>query len=151
MSYAVVVVEGSYSSGSMITAKCALEQGREVLAVPGQVGCPVSAGPNYLIKNGAAMAETAEDILMSLPAGTLPALKKKSPESKAPAPSVLSGLSPDAGQVYAELRDSDSGKGLTAEELAVKLSWQPGRTSAAIFELETSLLITLFGARYVMR
>lgn len=63
----VVVVEGKEFSGSAITARLALDQGREVFAVPGPITSAMSFGPNTLIKQGAQPALSAEDVLMNLP------------------------------------------------------------------------------------
>jgi DNA processing protein len=63
LSLGVIVVEGHYDSGAMITAKLALEEGREVFAVPGNVEMEQSKGPHWLIKQGAKLVETSDDVL----------------------------------------------------------------------------------------
>jgi DNA processing protein len=68
LSEAVVVVEAGLRSGSLITARLALDQGREVLAVPGFPLDPRAAGPNALLRDGAGLALSATDVLAALPA-----------------------------------------------------------------------------------
>jgi DNA processing protein len=66
ISLAVVVVEASEHSGSLITARCALEQGRDVMAVPGNVLTGRNRGSHSLLKDGAKVVESADDILEEL-------------------------------------------------------------------------------------
>lgn len=66
LSAATVVVEGGETSGALITARLAAEEGREVFAVPGPATSPLSRAPHLLLRQGAAFAESGEDVLVEL-------------------------------------------------------------------------------------
>ena len=148
LSYATVVIEGDFKSGSLITAKAALEQGREVLALPGPVDSVMSRGPNMLIKNGAAMVEDAADIIAALPPdvlfGLAPARRCRKEDERAS--ERLCGLSPDANAAYGTIKGGE--KGVTVDGLVDALGWQVQRAAAALFELEASSIITQSADKY---
>ncbi len=77
MSLGVLIVEGAQYSGSSITAKMALEQQREVFAVPGNITSKMSWGPNLLIKQGAKLVQEWNDVVVELPADFRRALVAK--------------------------------------------------------------------------
>ncbi len=81
LSLGVVVVEAELKSGSLITARLAAEQGREVLAVPGSPLDPRARGTNDLLRQGAAICENAEDVLRALE--RLPTLRERDREGYA--------------------------------------------------------------------
>ena len=66
LSQAILVTEGAIDSGSLITARAALDQGREVFAVPGPINSPMAEGTNFLLKQGAKLVTKVEDIFEEL-------------------------------------------------------------------------------------
>ncbi len=109
LSRAVVVVEANVRSGALITARHALEQGREVFAVPGPADSPTSAGCLELIRNGARLVRSADDILDDLKGLAVPAPPAEGRRRPAaitpdhpPLPGFTDGPPPPAGAAKPE-------------------------------------------------
>lgn len=130
----VVVVEAAHRSGSLITASHAVEQNREVFAVPGNVMNVRSRGPHKLIREGATLVESAEDILREI---------SPSVERKPVQPTLFQslehsgGLDPDSLKVLEQL-DPDP---VPIDDLCQALGMDVGRLSAILLELELKGLV----------
>jgi DNA processing protein len=119
-----IVVEARERSGALITADFALEEGRDVLAVPGEITSSLSAGSNALLRLGAVPVTCAADVL------ELYAL--------APRPHAHALLGPAAEQLLTQL----AGSALTADELVRATALDPGASAAALTELELAGRVT---------
>ena len=137
----VVVVEAGEKSGSLITARLALEQGREVFAVPGPPGLPGSRGANRLLKEGAQLVESAEDIFAALP--WLAGVGPKSPAGNGEA-RRRPVLSPEQSLLVAALGPDE----LTFDELGERLSWDTGLLSRVLLELELNGMLMKSGVGF---
>ncbi|HLY54558.1 MAG TPA: DNA-processing protein DprA, partial [Stellaceae bacterium] len=145
-SLGVLVVEAALRSGSLITARFALEQGREVFAVPGSPLDPRCRGANDLIRGGATLVEGVEDVLSALggqlsdprrPVFTRPAMaaltdgNNTENQTDAARAKVLEGLGPSPVQVDELVRQCQLSPAIVATvllelELAGRLERQPG-------------------------
>lgn len=136
LSLGVVVVEASARSGSLITARLASEQGREVFAVPGSIFSGRAEGPHRLIQSGAKLLHSIDDLFEELEGIAQAALLPTSP--------IHSG---DAAILLEEIPLEEARH---VDWLASQMAWESGRLAAALLELELCGSIRAMpGARYV--
>jgi DNA processing protein len=144
LSLGLVVVEAAERSGSLISARLALEQDREVMAVPGSVASLLSRGVHRLIKEGAKLVETWEDVAEELPSPVREGLLDRAGESGRRAPD----LSPEEQDVYNRL-DTES---LThVDELVERTEYTVSEILAILLNLELKGLVFQSPGKYYLR
>ncbi len=142
LSELVVVVEGEIKSGALITAKLALEMGKDVLAVPGPIDSPQSGGPNNLIKDGAGVVTSVKDIIDYIPSPQLFDLQMQAEESAETADN--NSLPPQQQKVMQFIGTMEVSADQVVEETGLSVQ----EAATALFELEVNGLISCKAGLY---
>jgi DNA processing protein len=123
LSFGTLVVEGTDKSGALLTAKYALDQGRDVYAIPGLITSPLSQAPNILIKNGAKLVTSISDII------------------ETPSPnltiSIRSNLTTDQQNIFTILKENT----FTADEVSISIGKSITETLSILTTLEIASII----------
>jgi DNA processing protein len=135
LSLGTLVVEAALESGSLITARQAVESGREVFAIPGSIHSPQSRGCHALIKQGAKLVDDARDVLEELRwTSQAAAVAPAAPAAAAPPDALLSAM----GYEPVEM-----------DQLQARTGWPTAQLSARLLELELAGRVSrLPGGRY---
>ncbi|MDP2928712.1 MAG: DNA-processing protein DprA [Candidatus Omnitrophota bacterium] len=143
LSLGLVVVEAAKNSGALITADFALEQGREVFAIPGKISSLTSEGTHALIKDGAKLAQSADDIMEELglceiePVEDIDKDLRSEKISKKTARYIYNSLTNDERKIYKILSDEP----LYIDDVVKEASLEHGKASKVLLGLELKRLI----------
>jgi DNA processing protein len=142
LSLGVVVVEATEKSGSLITAALAVEQGREVFAVPGEVGSSRSRGAHRLIRQGAKLVETVEDIVEEIAPQLLTRAGEQAKDGRR-------GLPQNASEEVKKIFHLLQERSLQIDEVIESSGFSPSKVSEVLLDLELQgYLRQLPGKRY---
>ncbi len=139
LSRAVVVIEAAAKSGSLLTAKNALDQGREVLAVPGHPFDARASGCNMLIRDGAVLVRDAKDVIDALPAEDTPwpePVAQITPETPVPPAEPEKRTLRETAHLHQQILDRLGPSPLAEDQLIRDLNLSAGQVSPALTTLE---------------
>lgn len=139
LSRAVLVIEAGVSSGALITARCASEQGREVLAVPGRIDSPQSSGTHALLRDGARLVTSIDDVLTEFES----LLPRSELDSKGPETVRKVTLSTDEQRIMELVRDGED----TIDGLVRQLDVSIATLNALLLGLEMKRCIKVLPGR----
>ncbi|MFP3869771.1 MAG: DNA-processing protein DprA [Syntrophobacteria bacterium] len=143
----VVVVEATTKSGSLITARMALDQGRQVFAVPGPIDREGVAGPHRLIKQGAKLVERAQDIVEDL----LPMVRSTSKSASVSTKAAPAGAQPELDETERHLWDILSMEPLHIDPIARQLDLSISEAAELLLRLEIRGLIKQLPGTFFVR
>ena len=151
LAWGVLVVEGGRYSGSLITGRLAMEYNRQVYGVPGNITNPKSSAPNTLIKQGAKLVETWEDVIEELPTPVrseiLERLAASAPAEQKALP-LIENLSAAEKGIYAILKVDEA---LHVDQVVEATELSPSDVLAALFDLEMKGLIRQLPGKFFLR
>ncbi len=154
MSVGVLIVEAALQSGTLVTARHAMEQGREVFAIPGSIHNPMARGCHHLIKQGAKLVETAQDILEEIAPHLQTWLQTETPstpltnaDNKTAAFSFESSFDPD----YQRVLESVSHDPLPIDQIILNTGLTAEAVSSILLMLELQGFVAACGGGHYMR
>ncbi|MBD3309001.1 DNA-protecting protein DprA [candidate division KSB3 bacterium] len=147
MSLGTVVVEAGNHSGALITADTALEQGRDVFAVPGNVTSAGSKGTNRLIKQGATLIEHADDVLNALPLEISREVQGMQPDLPLLTEPQLPTLTPDEHQIFTLITHQP----IHIDEITIRAQLPSSQVSATLMMLEMKNAIRQIAGKMFVR
>lgn len=153
LSLGVIVVEAARNSGALITASFALEQGREVFSLPGKISSVTSAGTNELIKDGAKLVQSADDVLEELNLHEIDLVSGEAKElidskiSKQTKAYIYNSLTDDERKVYKILSDEP----LYIDDIVKASNVNIGKISKVLLNLEMKKVIKALPGKQFVR
>jgi DNA processing protein len=147
LSQALLVTEGAIDSGSLITARAALDQGREVFAVPGPINSPMAEGTNYLLKQGAKLVTRVEDILEEMGVTNKASNSARLPDGQVtqlPNKNLPKGETPQEQKILDLLYHEN----LEFDDLVVKTGFEAGQLISILTNLELNKKVQVNGLVY---
>lgn len=153
LSRGCLVVEAAIASGSLITARLAAEQGRDVFAIPGSIHSPLSKGCHQLIKQGAKLVESAEDVLGELGVSSVTTASTRSTRSRSGTSGKVSRVTEDAESLRSleKLLDALGHDPVSIDELVRRTGRAAEDIQAQLLELELAGTVAVMPGGKVQR